>query len=91
MINSAAGGKIMSMLQQASRLAETRTRGATEDAQRLSQQLGAARSRIEDLEAEIKYYQDRADRAEQWLHRIYMEIEARFPASHPAMPSGRHQ
>jgi hypothetical protein len=43
------------------------------------------------LEAEIKYYQDRADRAEQWLHRIYLEIEARFPASHTgAMPSGRH-
>jgi chromosome segregation ATPase len=81
----------MSMLQQASSLAETRTRGATEDAQRLSQQLGATRSRIEELEAEIKYYQDRADRAEQWLHRIYMGIEARFPASHTgAMPSGRH-
>jgi chromosome segregation ATPase len=88
---NAAGGKIMSMLQQASSLAETRTRGATEDAQRLSQQLGATRSRIEELEAEIKYYQDRADRAEQWLHRIYLEIEARFPASHiGAMPSGRH-
>ena len=78
---NAAGSKIMSMLQQASSLTESRTRSASENAERLSQQLSAARSRIGDLEAEIKYYQDRADRAEQWLHRIHTEIEARFPAS----------
>jgi septal ring factor EnvC (AmiA/AmiB activator) len=88
---NAAGNKIMSMLQQASNLTESRTRSAGENAQRLSQQLGAAKSRIEDLEAEIKYYQDRVDRAEQWLHRIYTEIEARFPASEAdAAASGRH-
>jgi uncharacterized protein YlxW (UPF0749 family) len=78
---NAAGHKIMSMLQHASSLTESRTRGATENTERLSQQLNAARNRIEDLEAEVKYYQDRVDRAEQWLHRIYTEIEARFSAS----------
>jgi hypothetical protein len=46
---------------------------------------------LDTLEAEIKYYQDRVDRAEQWLHRIYTEIEARFPASHTgATLLGRH-
>jgi hypothetical protein len=88
---NAAGSKIMSMLQEASSLTESRTRSASENAECLSQQLSAARSRIGDLEAEIKYYQDRVDRAAQWLHRIYTEIEARFPASHTgATPLGRH-
>jgi chromosome segregation ATPase len=88
---NAAGSKIMSMLQEASSLTDSRTRNASENAERLSQQLSVARSRIGDLEAEIKYYQDRIDRAEQWLHRIYTEIEARFPASHADVaPSGRH-
>ena len=36
---NAAGHKIMSMLQHASSLTESRTRGATENAERLSQQL----------------------------------------------------
>jgi hypothetical protein len=46
----------MSMLQQASSLTESRTRNASENAQRPSQQLGAAKSRIEDLEAEVRYH-----------------------------------
>jgi uncharacterized protein YlxW (UPF0749 family) len=88
---NSAGNKIMSMLQQASGIIESRARGAAENAQRLSQQLSAAQNRIEGLEAEIKRYQDRIDSAEQWLHRIYTEIETRFPASHTgAMPPGRH-
>jgi uncharacterized protein YlxW (UPF0749 family) len=88
---NAAGNKIMSLLQQASSLADSRTRGATENAHRLSQRLRAAESRIEDLEAEVKYYQERADRADQWLHRIYTEIEKRFPGSRTAEnPSGPH-
>jgi hypothetical protein len=69
----------MNLLLEAAGAAESKTRGATEDAQRLSHQLQAAESRIGDLEAEVRYYQERVDRAEQWLHRIYTEIEARFP------------
>jgi hypothetical protein len=30
------------------------------------------------LEAEVTAYRDRAERAEQWLHRVYLEIEDRF-------------
>jgi hypothetical protein len=31
-----------------------------------------------ELEAEVASYRERADRAEQWLHRVYTEIEDRF-------------
>ncbi len=46
--------------------------------QKLSHQLRAAEDRIAELEAEAVAYRDRAERAEQWLHKVYMEIEERF-------------
>lgn len=30
------------------------------------------------LEAEVEAQRGRADRAEQWLHKVYLEIEDRF-------------
>ena len=47
-------------------------------AQKLSYHLHAAEDRIAELEAEAATYQQRAERAEQWLHRVYAEIEDRF-------------
>ena len=47
-------------------------------AQKLSHQLRAAENRIAELEAQVGIYQDKADRAEQWLHKVYTEIEDRF-------------
>ena len=47
-------------------------------AQKLSDQLRAAEDRIAELETEVTAYQQRAARAEQWLHRVYTEIEDRF-------------
>ena len=47
-------------------------------AQKLSHHLHAAEDRIAELEAEVGMYQDKADRAEQWLHRVYTELENRF-------------
>ena len=41
-------------------------------------QLRTAEDRIAELEAEVGIYQDKADRAEQWLHKVYAEIEDRF-------------
>jgi hypothetical protein len=46
--------------------------------QKLSHQLRAAENRVAELEAEVAAYQERAERAEQWLHRVYTEIEDRF-------------
>jgi hypothetical protein len=47
-------------------------------AQKLSHQLVAAEQRVTDLEAEVERHRDMAERAEQWLHKVYTEIEARF-------------
>jgi hypothetical protein len=71
----------MRLVQHVAGLDEPRARAATQDAHRLSQQLRAANGRIGDLEAEVRYHQERVARAEQWLHRIYTEIEGRFPTS----------
>ena len=40
--------------------------------------LRAAEDRVAELEAEVQLYRDKADRAEQWLHKVYTEIEDRF-------------
>jgi len=73
-----AGQTIVQLVQRAAGLAEENSRHALETAQKLSHQLRAAEDRIAELESEIASYQERAERAEQWLHRVYTEIEDRF-------------
>ena len=73
-----AGQTILRLLHKAAGVAEENSRHALETAQKLSHQLRAAEDRIAELEAEVTAYRDRAERAEQWLHRVYTEIEDRF-------------
>jgi hypothetical protein len=73
-----AGHTILQMLDRAATVAEDDSRRALEMAQKLSNQLRAAEDRVVELEAEVTAYHDRAERAEQWLHRVYTEIEERF-------------
>jgi molecular chaperone GrpE (heat shock protein) len=73
-----AGQTILQMLQRAAGVAEENSRHALETAQKLSHQLRATENRVAELEAEVAAYQERAERAEQWLHRVYTEIEDRF-------------
>ena len=73
-----AGQTILQLLNKAAGVAEENSRHAIETAQRLSHQLRAAENRIAELEAEVAAYQEQAERAEQWLHRVYSEIEERF-------------
>jgi chromosome segregation ATPase len=73
-----AGQTILRLLHKAAGITEENSRHAVETAQKLSHQLRAAEDRIAELEAEVAAYQERAERAEQWLHRIYTEIEDRF-------------
>jgi replicative DNA helicase len=73
-----AGQTILQMLRNAANLAEANSQHALDTAQQLSHQLRAAEARIAELEAERQAYQQRAERAEQWLHRIYTEIDDRF-------------
>ena len=74
----AAGQTILQLIHRAAGFAEENSRHALEMAQKLSHQLRAAEDRIVELETEIAAYQQRAERAEQWLHRVYTEIEERF-------------
>jgi hypothetical protein len=43
-----------------------------------SHQLRTAEDRIAELEAEAESYREKAERAEQWLHKVYAEMEDRF-------------
>jgi len=69
-----AGQTILQMLHRAAGVAEENSRHALQTAQKLSDQLHAAEDRV----GEVAAYQERAERAEQWLHRVYTEIEERF-------------
>jgi outer membrane PBP1 activator LpoA protein len=73
-----AGKTILSLLHKAAGVAEANSQQALELAQKLSHQLHMAENRIAELEAEVGIYQDKADRAEEWLHKVYMEIEHQF-------------
>jgi hypothetical protein len=83
-----AGQTILQLLHRAAGVAEENSQRALDVAQKLSHQLHAAKDRIAELEAELTARQERADRAEQWLHRVYTEIEDRFlrqDDTHPTM------
>jgi hypothetical protein len=58
-------------------------------AQKLSHRLTAAEQRIADLEAEVERHRDRAERAAQWLHKVYAEIELP-PATNNGAVTRRH-
>ncbi len=73
-----AGQAIMRLLHKAAGVAEANSQHALDMAQKLSHQLRAAEDRIAELEANAQSYQERAERAEQWLHKIYTDVEERF-------------
>jgi hypothetical protein len=73
-----AGQTILGLLHKAADVAEANSQHALNMAQKISYQLRAAEDRIAELEAEVGMYREKADRAEQWLHRVYTEIEDRF-------------
>ena len=73
-----AGQTILQLVAQAAGIADENSRHALGMAQKLSDQLRAAEAQVGELEAELSASRERADRAVQWLHRIYGEIEDRF-------------
>jgi len=72
-----AGDTIMGLLHRASDAAHNNSQRALD----LSIQLQAAEAQIKDLDAHVRYYQDRAERAEKLLYQISVEIEERFFAT----------
>jgi ABC-type transporter Mla subunit MlaD len=73
-----AGQAILKLLHKAAGTAEANSRHALETAQKLSSQLEAAKDRIAQLESAVGRYQEKAERAEEWLHKISAEIENRL-------------
>jgi len=73
-----AGQTILQLINRAAGVSEENRRHTLEMAQKLSGQLRWAEDRIAELESELDSYREKADRAEQWLHRVYTEIEDRF-------------
>ncbi|SRR6266508_482921 len=73
-----SGQAIVALLQQAANLSNDNCDRAMGLAHKLSIQLRAAEDRINQLQAEVEQFQDRAARAEKWLFRIYKEIEEKL-------------
>jgi uncharacterized protein YlxW (UPF0749 family) len=73
-----AGQTILQLLNKAANVAEQNSKHAIDMAQKLAHELRAAQQRISELETEVVAYQNQAERAEQWLHKVYTEIEDRF-------------
>jgi len=76
-----AGQTIIELLNQAVEAADANIKHALDVAQKLSRELRIAEERIIDLEADVRSYKDRAERAEQWLNNIASEIEQKFFAA----------
>jgi hypothetical protein len=82
-----AGQAILGMVHQASNSVEANNQHALEVAHKLSAQLRAAEDRIRELETHMRHYQERADCAEKWLHRVSLEIEQPFFGREMALTS----
>jgi hypothetical protein len=74
----AAGRAILKLLHKGADVAEANSQRALEREQELSHQLRVATDRIVALEADVQLYREKAERAEQWLHKVYTEVEERL-------------
>jgi molecular chaperone GrpE (heat shock protein) len=73
-----AGEAILKSLHKAADVADANSRQAFDTAEKLANQLREAEDQIAELQAEVQRYRDRSERAEQWLRRIYKDIEDRL-------------
>ena len=73
-----AGEAIIAKIQKAADLSNENCDRAIKLAHKLAMQLRAAEERINQLEAEVELFRDRAARAERWLQTIQKEIEEKL-------------
>ena len=78
------GQAIIAKIQKADDLSNENCDRAMKLAHKLSMQLRAAEERINQLEAEVELFRDRASRAERWLQTIQKEIEEKLIAPRSA-------
>jgi DNA repair exonuclease SbcCD ATPase subunit len=88
-----AGNAILELVTRAAGTVQADLQEAREAAEKLADQLratrdqlGAAHDQINALKADVRHHQDRADRAEKWLHQISSEIEQKFLAADDRRP-----
>src|SRR5262245_51330858 len=79
-----AGEAIIAKIQKAADLSNENCDRAMKLAHKLSMQLRAAEDRINQLEAEVELFRNRAVRAERWLQTIQKEIEEKLIAPRSA-------
>ena len=82
-----AGHLILDMVRQAASIAEASYQQAAEMSRKLSAQLRGAEDLIRELEAKVRQQEERADRAERWLHQVSVEIEQKFFGREDSRPS----
>jgi len=85
-----AGHAILGLVSRAADTTEADLRAAREVAEKLADQLKAANDQINELTANLRYYQERTDRAEKWLYQISSEIEQRFFGTNDSRPARRN-
>jgi hypothetical protein len=73
-----AGHAILDALRQVGGAVEAKRQQAVEKTHQLSAQLRSVEDRIKELETRALHHQSRADRAEEWLYLISVEIEQKF-------------
>ena len=74
----AAGHSILQLIGKAAGITEEYTQDVVKAAEKVAHELHAARDRIAELEEELLAHRDQADRAQQWLDKIYKEIDEQF-------------
>jgi hypothetical protein len=72
------GQSILQLIGKAAGISEGYTQDVVKAAEKVADELRAARDRITQLEDELAASRDRADRAQQWLDKIYKEIDEQF-------------
>jgi len=75
------GSAILEFVKHSGETTETDLQEAREAAEYLADRLRAANDQINDLKADLKRHQARADRAEKWLRQISSEIEQKSLAA----------
>ena len=82
-----AGHAILGLVSRAADTTEAELRAARVAAEKLGDQLRAANNQINELTTNLRYYQERTDRAEKWLFQISSEIEQRFLGANDGRPA----
>ena len=72
------GGGIMTMLKRTAQAARETADRAVRASQKATEQLEQSQERVRRLEIDLKHFQERAQRAENWLVRIRKEVEEDF-------------